>query len=48
MFNNAIKTEEQLGELRRRKGTGKNVEKYQREQNDVRHDSLQLTHGRVI
>lgn len=35
MFNSGIKTEEELGELRRRKGAGK-IEKYQREQNDVR------------
>ena len=32
-FNNGLKTEEELGELRRRR---KGVERYHREQNDVR------------
>ena len=36
MFRSAIKTEEELAELRQRKKGGKKVEAFQRQQNDVR------------
>ncbi|THH10534.1 hypothetical protein EW145_g1262 [Phellinidium pouzarii] len=35
MFKGSLKTKEQLGELRRRKKAGKNLERFHREQNDL-------------